>query len=473
MGDAAVRDDERLSPSTLVAFGLPSVALTTMHWLVMVFLLKFATDHLGLGPARVGALFAVARVWDAVSDPLAGWASDRTRSRFGRRRPWMIAGVVPLAFGFWALWWVPEGSSTTTTTLWFGFALLAFYAAGTVVKIPYESLGAELTEAYHERTRLSAARVGAEVFGIALAVALLHGLENAADVRSAAARLACAVGGLAIVAVAMACAGLRERPEHRERAIAHPFRAMLDVARNPHALRVGLAILLSEIGLGSLLATVPFVSAELSGEQGSSAVVLIGFAVPFAISVPLWVPIARRLGKVRAWALAAAISTVAFGAMGFLSFGNAPVAIAFAAVVGFGQGGLRSLPFAVKADVIDWDEARTGERKEGTYFAMWNLSEKVAGALSVLLVGFAIQGANGEVDPERLQLTISLLPAGLLAASTAVLMTLRFGPSEFATVRSAIASRRSAGGAAEALDASANRHGFAASVGHVAREEAA
>ena len=86
-----------LGRGLLSLYALPQIGSTTMHWLIMVFLLKFATDTLGLAPAVVGGLFAAGRLWDALSDPLAGWWSDRTRTRIGRRRPWMLAAALPLA----------------------------------------------------------------------------------------------------------------------------------------------------------------------------------------------------------------------------------------------------------------------------------------------------------------------------------------------------------------------------------------
>ena len=99
---------------------------------------------LGLSPAVVGTLFAVGRIWDAVTDPMAGWASDRTRSRLGRRRPWMLGAAVPLAIGFTWLWSPPQDASPLLLTVWLGVGLF-FYSAQTAFSIPHLSLGAELS----------------------------------------------------------------------------------------------------------------------------------------------------------------------------------------------------------------------------------------------------------------------------------------------------------------------------------------
>lgn len=118
------------------------------------------------------------------------------------------------------------------------------------------------------------------------------------------------------------------------------------------------------------------------------------------------------------------------------------------AAIGFRQADMRTLPNSIKADVIDWDEARTGERKEGTYCAAWNLVDKLAGAVSVLIVGFLIQGAEGGLDVEGVRTVVSALPAGLLALSTMILAGFRLDESEHARVRDQIASGRAVAQAA-------------------------
>ena len=89
---------------TLVAYGLPAFALQATSWVVSLYLLKYATEVLWIAPALVGSILGASRVWDAISDPLIGYASDRTRMRIGRRRPWMLLGAPLLALAFAGLW---------------------------------------------------------------------------------------------------------------------------------------------------------------------------------------------------------------------------------------------------------------------------------------------------------------------------------------------------------------------------------
>lgn len=437
---------------TLLLYALPSAGTTAMHWLIMVFLLKYSTDVMGVAPVVVGSIFAAGRLWDAVSDPIAGWASDRTRSPLGRRRSWLISASVPLALCFYALWSAPANASPSLAAAWLAASLFLFFTASTASRIPYLALGAELTRNHHERTRLSAVRVGAEVFGIFGALAGIHFIENAASVREVATTVAWLVG--AATAACLLCSGLllSEPAANQGRGALHPTRAFRDVFRNPHARRLTLALFLAELGLGSLLVAVPYLT-EMMGRPGTTAVTMLAFMLPFTVSVPLWIPLGRHFGKARCFTVASGLCAVAFIAMGLGAADSLPIYLGAMTLVGFSQAALRTFPESIKADVIDWDEARTGERKEGTYFAAWNLADKGAGAMSVALVGFVIQGEAGGVSMSGVQLATSFMPAGFMLLSMATLFGFGLGAREHGEVRRRIDARGRTGEAMERVAA--------------------
>jgi len=419
---------DTLPPKVLFLYALPAAGMTSMHWLIMVFLLKYSTDVMGIAPAAMGAILGLSRMWDALSDPIAGWASDRTRTRIGRRRPWMAVAALPGALAFYALWSVPPGEGPLLSAVWIGASLFFFFTASTASRIPYLALGAELTRNHHERTRLSAIRVGAEVVGIFAALAGLHWMENAASTREVAMTVAALIGTACAASLILAAWMLPEPMENMGRGASHPLRAFADVFRNPHARRLTAALLLAELGLGSLLVAVPYVT-EMMGRPGTSAITMLGFIVPFAISVPLWIPLGRRFGKARCFAAASGLCALAFILLGTGAYDSEYAWIGCMALIGFSQAAIRTFPESIKADVIDWDEAQTGERKEGTYFAAWNLADKAAGALSVGLVGLVIQGSDGGVSMEGVRFATSLMPAGFLLLSMASLFGFRLDAS--------------------------------------------
>jgi GPH family glycoside/pentoside/hexuronide:cation symporter len=165
----APRVEERLPLATILIYALPAASLGFMGALVSIYLLKFSTDVLLIAPGLMGLLFGLSRLWDAVSDPLAGYWSDRTRSALGRRRPWLLAAALPLALLFAALWSPPAALGPTALTIWMGAAIVLYFTAQTAVGIPHMALGAELTNGYHERSRVFGARMLFEFVGIFLA----------------------------------------------------------------------------------------------------------------------------------------------------------------------------------------------------------------------------------------------------------------------------------------------------------------
>ena len=451
-----------LSRRTLGLYALPNAGVTAMHWLILIYLLKFATDELGLAPALVGGIFAAGRLWDAFSDPVAGYASDRTRTRMGRRRPWMFASALPLGLAFYALWSIPPHAPAWLSATWLGASLFVVYGSLTAFQIPYRSLGAELSSDHHERTRISAARVGVDIFGMAAAIAGLQLLENAANTRDMASALGGGVGCLTALSILYASLRLREPMQHMGRGAERPLQAFRDVMQNPHAIRVTAALFFAELGLGSLLVVIPYASEALIGEAGMSATMMLAFIIPFALSIPLWVPLTRRFGKVPCWIAGCAVVFPAFAALSFVNADGFVFALVLGGFVGLGQAAMRTIPPSVQADVIDWDEARTGQRKEGSYFAVWNLCDKLAGSVSVALVGFAIQGAHGGVDPEGVHFVISTMPAAFVALSLVALLGLRLDANEHRELQRAIAKRTSC-----TSEASSTAHASAAGHGRV------
>ncbi len=429
-----------LDRKTLSLYALPGAGITAMQWLVMIYLLKFSTDTLGLEPAIVGTLFAAGRIWDGVSDPMAGWLSDRTRSRWGRRRPWMLGAAFPLALSFYALWSPPQDLPPALTTVWLGAFLLLYYTAHTGFNIPHFSLGAELSADHHERTRVSAHRVGADVLGMVLAIGCLHAMESTSGDRSTASSASLVVGAAMVVMICITVWFIREPRTPTVQRTPNPLRAFADVARNPHALRLTFAILFAELGLGSIMVAIPYTTDMGAGNVGMAGRML-GFIVLFAISLPVWVAVSKRIGKVRCFVISSAICGVTFLSMGF-AVESAPILAALlTAMIGLSQAGMRMFPISLKADIIDWDEAQTNERKEGTYFAAWNLVDKLASGASVAIVGFVIQGANGGIDPEGVKLVVSFIPAAFVCISAMILVGFRLDAKEHARLRAQIDAR--------------------------------
>jgi len=169
--EVATAVPDRLKWSVITAYGAPGVGAGYMYLLLGLYIMKFSTDVLLIAPAVMGTIFGISRVWDAVSDPLVGYLSDRTRMGLGRRRSWLLISIIPLAGTFIWVFSPPDSLSGNYLIAWMAFGVIGFYSAATIFIVPHMSLGAELTPNYHERSRLYGLRHAAFTMGSILALA--------------------------------------------------------------------------------------------------------------------------------------------------------------------------------------------------------------------------------------------------------------------------------------------------------------
>jgi GPH family glycoside/pentoside/hexuronide:cation symporter len=400
----------------VLSYGPPIFALSGLLFFIQFFFLKFATDVLLLAPATVGVIFALGRAWDALSDPIAGTLSDRTRSPLGRRRPWMLAAIPLLGIGFAMTWVPPREIDGAALYAWVALALFVFYSGFTAYVIPHSSLGVELTPDHHDRSRVFGVRHASFMFGIIFAFAGMQFVENAEDPRAAASSLA----WLAIVVMAFVLlippGFVRERPENQGRGAESSYRAMADVLRNRHA-RLLLAVTFVEIAGTSVLGIVaPYLIVYVLKRPD-----LIGplpglFLVSSIAAIPLWVRASKRFGKRNTWIVAMLWMALAFGATIFVGEGDVARLGALFTLGGLAAGCGGAIGLSILADTIDYDEYLSGERKEGAYAAAQGFAIKAANTGIILVTGFVLQlsgfAPNVEQTPTA-RLAISGLMAGI------------------------------------------------------------
>ncbi len=159
-----------LNLKTKLTYGVGEMSNEVPGSILVFFLLFFLTNRAGLNPGLAGSVLFVAKIWDAINDPLVGWLSDRTASRWGRRYPWMLLGAIPLGISFCLLWWVPPFANQRLLFGYYVAIAILFYTALTAVAVPYTTLSAELTQTYDQRTVLASFKA---VFSIASSILAL------------------------------------------------------------------------------------------------------------------------------------------------------------------------------------------------------------------------------------------------------------------------------------------------------------
>ena len=409
----------------LFAFGAPAVGAGYMYLLLALYVMKFSTDVLLIAPAIMGLIFSVSRIWDAISDPLVGYLSDRTTTSLGRRRTWILFSFVPIAIGFYAVFAPPVSLSGDALTWWMAASIIGFYSAMTIFFVPHMALGAELSNDYHERSRLFGLRHAFYTVGSILSLGTMMLLLNeefreGGDVRAMAEEYALYAIIAMSVLVLYAVVNLRERPEFQGRLNSSPSSAFRDVWQNPHARLLVIVTFIENVGSSAIAVLTLYVTQYVVGAPLSAPFIILAYMLPSTASVPMWLPLSRRFGKIRVWMVGMALYGLAFGGMFFLPFlesvdARLTLIIVMAAFAGLAAGCGGTIGPSVQGDVIDYDEYKTGERKEGSYFAVWNFTYKSALGVMLLLTGFVLE-ASGFVPNQPQTMTVQIAMVSLYGA---------------------------------------------------------
>ena len=410
----------KVSFGTTIAYGMPGLGAGYMYLLMSLYVMKFSTDVLLIAPAVMGVIFSISRIWDAVSDPIAGYLSDRTTFKFGRRRTWMLLSFIPISFGFLAVFSPPESLQGQSLDLWMMVAILSFYSAITLFNVPHMALGAELSEDYHERTRLFGVRHIGFTLGSILSLvsmSLLISEENSptGDVRELAGNLAfLAVAAMSLM-IFFSVSRLKENPEFQNRVNKNPFKAFRDVWVNPHAKILIIVLFIENLGGAVIGVLTLYVTQYIVEAPAWAPLIIFAYMLPSALSVPLWIPLSKRFGKIRLWVFSLALTGISFGGIFIIPFLDSVTDRLIVMFIGATLGGMAAgcggaIGPSVKGDVIDYDEYLTGERKEGSYFAALNFVFKSATGIMLLVTGFVLQ-FSGFIpnQPQTMEVKIALI----------------------------------------------------------------
>ena len=449
----------KVTLGTTIAYGMPGLGAGYMYLLMSLYVMKFSTDVLLIAPAVMGVIFSISRIWDAVSDPIAGYLSDRTTFKFGRRRTWMLISFIPISFGFLAVFSPPESMQGQSLDLWMMIAILSFYSAITLLNVPHMALGAELSEDYHERTRLFGVRhigftLGSILALVSMSLLISEESNSDGDVRQLAGSLAFyAIGAMSLM-IFFAVSKLKENPEFQNRVNKNPFKAFRDVWINPHAKILIIVLFIENLGGAVIGVLTLYVTQYIVEAPAWAPLIIFAYMLPSALSVPLWIPLSRRFGKIRLWVFSLAFTGISFGGIFIIPFLDSITDRLIVMFIGAALGGMAAgcggaIGPSVKGDVIDYDEYLTGERKEGSYFAALNFVFKSATGIMLLVTGFVLQ-FSGFIpnQPQTMEVKIALISLyGLVPlvfyslGAYLLYKKFKFGEKEHAAIKQQIQER--------------------------------
>ncbi|WP_455373487.1 MFS transporter [Limibacillus halophilus] len=404
-------DSPRLSGARLLAYGFPGLPGAVVLLPLYVYIPAYYADDLGLGLQGVGIMLLIARLWDVVSDPLIGLASDRLKTPLGRRKPWLLLGAPLVAWSAFPLFAPGSEASLGGLLLWTSL----LYLGATMISLPHNAWGAELSSDYHERSRIAGMREALVVLGTLFAAGLPALLPGGTLVT-----LEVIPYGLAVVLPIAVLAAVLFVPEptiRQRRHLDRPFRQGWKALKGNRPFLLLIAAYLVNGVANGLPATLFLLFARhvLEATQWQEGLLLLSYFLCGILSIPLWLACSRRLGKHRTWMLAMGVSCLFFLPVPLLSAGDVWIFLAICIATGFCLGADLTLPASMQADVVDLDRLRSRRGRAGLFFAIWGMATKLALALAVGLAYPALALFGFDPQSESHARTGLLALAGLYA----------------------------------------------------------
>ncbi|MCP4623999.1 MAG: MFS transporter [bacterium] len=375
--------------SVMITYGSGEMIPALMMAAFGLYFLIFFTDVVGIKPALAGVIIFSAQIWSAIIDPAMGIISDRTRSRFGRRRPYLIGIAIPLAVIFWLVFTSPplEG---TALTIYFIVVLMLFFISIAVFSVPYAAMVPEMTKDYDERTNLVAFQSIWMQIGFILASAgMIFISDQFSDPTTGWSAAGAIFGGLCLFPMLLSWRSTRGWERHPTDTEKFDFRDFYDAVIGNRSFRYVLGVFLfsNAVAYGFNSALIYFFQYYMNMAEEA---ISIFFMVMFGGCI-LWVPfitiVANRLGKKHAYVIMVGLSSIATSAGFILIQPEQHILIYLVGFIGSGAiAGSFQLAYSMAADAIDVDEFKTNRRREGMYLGMMNLMLKLGSAVSLLVV---------------------------------------------------------------------------------------
>ncbi|MBL7063405.1 MAG: MFS transporter [Anaerolineae bacterium] len=416
----------------MALYGCAGLGLSTLLSATEVAWLPFLSDVARIPIEIAGMIFFVSFVWNAINDPIVGLVSDRTRSRFGRRRIYLLIFTIPLAILYVLIWWVWPIESLGGRVVYFIVAFVVYEFVWTLVDVPREALGPELTLGYQERNTLSLWKTLAENIGFTagavLPLVLVGAFAPLLGSEPEAYRLMAAVLSIGMVMFVYATFfGTRERREYQERrqpAIGDTIRSLF---RNQPYVVLTVGCVMGFLFIGVTASTMYFFIEDylrLDTEMATTAV--LAYYLFIVLPMPLWLWVANGLGKKPTLLIALALAVIGSVLMYLLGpttpFGWVAAAYAF---WGLSAAGFLLCAYSMLMDCVEEDELVTGVRQEGAFMSAYAMAAKIGEGVAGLAVG-QVLGAFGFIEGaavqpagaiEAIHWMATLVPAGLMAAA--------------------------------------------------------
>lgn len=392
---------EKLSWWTKIGYGLGDIYGGGAGVIISFYYLIFLTDVVRIAPALAGTVILISKIYDSITDPFEGLIADRTRTKMGRRRPYLLLGIPLIFLSFFALYYPYQMESETMRFVSVVLSYLFFSTVVSIVMLNYNALHSEITLDYNERSSLSSIRIlFSTLASIVAALVPLEIVKAFDDVHTGYIVMALAFGAFFALPFIATVSAVKERPEFQKPP--EPFdwkMAFIEPFKNRTFVYTLAMYLFAFVAIDTVSTIVAYFVKYYLLRSDEVSFVNGALLVAQVVSLPFYVALSKRTSKVRGYIIGLVIWVTAMIFSFMLAPGNFSwLVYAFAIVAGLGTGGIVVMIYAIFPDIPDVDELHSGERREAIYSALVTFIRKFSSALAIFAVSNII-GWAGYVPP--------------------------------------------------------------------------
>jgi len=442
----------KITKKTLFFYGLTDLPIAMSLFPVMVFIPRFYASDMGVPLVLLGTILFFVRWSDVITDPLMGYISDHTRSRFGRRKIWIVLSTPLMMLSVYQLFLPPEDAGALHLALWSVLLSIAI----TMMLIPYYAWGAELSKDYNERSRITGSRGMFSALGslaaqlIPALALLLFGIGGTSVVLQLVGLTMLVLMPICVTLTVMNVPEAEYEPAVERVTVSEGLQLMMS---NGPFKRLILAFMIGSIGLNITTPLYIFFIADVLQAEDKAIYMLSVFYIMNILAVPFWVWLAKIVGKHRAYLASFFVLALAHPFYLLLGAGDFWWMLPMTMMTGFAAGGFsQTLPNSMKADVIDLDTLQTGENRAAQFFSAWSFAQKATASLGgvIALFGLSLVGfeagagsTNGADELFGLRFLFSTFPSVFFLTGAAIVWNYPITAERHAEIRAGIEEKAS------------------------------
>ncbi|MDD4493413.1 MAG: MFS transporter [Eubacteriales bacterium] len=440
----------RLPTKVRIAYGAGDFGFSAASTIVSFFLLFYLSDVVKIDPGWAGTALLAAKLWDAIIDPFIGNLSDKTKTKWGKRRPFFLFLAVPFGFTFFLMWTIPvitDASMLATLIIVIAAYMLhiTFYSG---MHVPYSSLTAELTDDYDERTSLTAWRMAfsivAGLLGAVIPTLIVGMFERPLDGYAA---MGAVIGILISFSPLAVFFGCREKETNiqKEKQLSFPESIRMTFKNKPFILALTM-FLLTWVAIDMVSAVLLFYLKYVLDMEASSEIILGLLFIVATVFLPFWVWFSKKYGKKQAYIFGLGLFVLALLMISFLNKGMEAATYTLATFAGIGLSAAHVIPYSIIPDCIEYDEMKTGEKRAGAYYGVVSFLLQLSASIGAFITGNVLKWSGYIADGVQpvsalyaMRFLLGVVPLIMIIGAIFSMLNYRIGRRQHEIIKKAVA----------------------------------